>query len=158
MPLDRQIQHKILLALQDVYPDSLLVSALPNFANNRSYMANLFYLQEYELIEGGDIREPGQCRSMVDAQITRRGLDLLADDGGLAAILGLMTVKIDHKEFFAAVEKGLNKSEMTALEKNDLKTLLGNFDENSLKALLLDFLEEGIHSNTNNLHETLRKF
>ena len=62
MQLDRKLQADILHALEEVYPDSLLVEALPGYSNDRLYMANLFYLQEHGLIEGGDIREPGQCR------------------------------------------------------------------------------------------------
>ena len=66
MELNRKLQRDILVALRDVYPDSLLVSALPGFFHNREFMGNLFYLQEHGIIHGGDIREPGQCRSMVD--------------------------------------------------------------------------------------------
>ena len=93
MELNRKLQKDILVALSEVYPDSLLVSALPGFSHDREFMGNLFYLQEYGVIDGGDIREPGQCRSMVDAQITKAGLDFLADDGGLNAILGYQSVK-----------------------------------------------------------------
>ena len=95
MELNRKLQFDILAALREVYPDSLLVSAIPGFSHDREFMGNLFYLQEHGVIAGGDIREPGQCRSMVDAQITKAGLDFLADDGGLEAILGKQTVKFE---------------------------------------------------------------
>ena len=103
MELDRKLQYDILLALRDVYPDSLLVSAMPGFSNDRTFMGNLFYLQEHGVIDGGDIREPGQCRSMVDAQITKAGLDFLADDDGLKAILGKQTVKFEFAELAEAL-------------------------------------------------------
>jgi len=93
--MNRKLQKDILVALSEVYPDSMLVSALPGFSHNREFMGNLFYLQEHGVIDGGDIREPGQCRSMVDAQITKAGLDFLADDGGLRAILGYRFVKLE---------------------------------------------------------------
>ena len=88
MELDRILQKKILIALSEVYPDAMLVDSLPGFLDERQYMANLFYLKEHRLIDGSDIREPGRCRSMIDVQITKDGLDLLADDGGIRAILG----------------------------------------------------------------------
>lgn len=87
MELNRILQKEILLALSEVYPDAMLVEALPHFVDDRAYMANLFYLKEHKLLDGSDIREPGRCRSMIDVQITKDGLDLLADDGGVAAIM-----------------------------------------------------------------------
>lgn len=87
MELNRTLQKEILMALSEVYPDAMLVEALPDFSDSRQYMANLFYLKEHKLIDGSDIREPGRCRSMIDVQITKDGLDLLADDGGIAAII-----------------------------------------------------------------------
>lgn len=107
MKLNRKLQHDILVALSKVYPNSLLVSELPGFADSREFMGNLFYLQEHGIIAGGDIREPGRCRSMVDAQITKTGLDFLADDGGLRAILGARTVKFDADELLEAVAESL---------------------------------------------------
>ncbi|MDJ0623393.1 MAG: hypothetical protein QNJ17_10530 [Desulfocapsaceae bacterium] len=103
MELNRKLQYDILVALRDVYPDSLLVSAMPGFSHDREFMGNLFYLQEHEVIAGGDIREPGQCRSMVDAQITKKGLDFLADDGGLEAILGEQMVKFEINDLLEAL-------------------------------------------------------
>ncbi|NBB76476.1 MAG: hypothetical protein GVY02_03775 [Bacteroidetes bacterium] len=108
MELNRKLQFDILVALRDVYPDSLLVSAMPGFSHDREFMGNLFYLQEHGVIVGGDIREPGQCRSMVDAQITKAGLDFLADDGGLEAILGKQTVKFEIGELLEAIALDLH--------------------------------------------------
>lgn len=87
MILDRKLQREILEVLRIVYPDDMLVSALPGYVHDRQYMGNLFYLKEHGLIDGSDIREPGKCRSMIDVQITMTGLDFLAGDGGLSMIL-----------------------------------------------------------------------
>lgn len=98
MKLNRKLQHNILTALEEKYPDSILVQALPDFTPGRPYMANLFYLQEHGLIQGGDIREPGQCRSMVDAQITAEGMDFLKNDGGIPAIRGEGTIALEIRQ------------------------------------------------------------
>lgn len=127
MELNRKLQYDILVALRDVYPDSLLVSAMPGFSHDREFMGNLFYLQEHGVIAGGDIREPGQCRSMVDAQITKAGLDFLAADGGLEAILGKQTVKFelgDLLEVVAADSHAENHDRLANLKVSEIHDLL----------------------------------
>lgn len=127
MKLNRKLQYDILVALRDVYPDSLLVSAMPGFSHDREFMGNLFYLQEHGVIAGGDIREPGQCRSMVDAQITKAGLDFLADDGGLEAILGKQTVKFEIGDLLEVLASGShveNHGRLTNLNVSEIHDLL----------------------------------
>lgn len=134
MELNRKLQYDILVALREVYPDSLLVSAMPGFANDREFMGNLFYLQEHGVIAGGDIREPGQCRSMVDAQITKAGLDFLTDDGGLEAILGRQRVKFEINDLLEAldVDDGAeNHENLRNLNASELHDLLLRFLRNS---------------------------
>lgn len=130
MELDRKLQYDILQALRDVYPDSLLVSAMPGFSHDRTFMGNLFYLQEHGVIAGGDIREPGQCRSMVDAQITKAGLDFLAADGGLEAILGKQTVKFEFAELAEALTTDAdiaNHDRLAQLNSTEIHDLLLKF-------------------------------
>lgn len=143
MVLDRKLQYRILVTLQDVYPDSLLVSALPDYSIDKVFMGNLFYLQEHGLIEGGDIRQPGQCRSMVDAQITKDGLDFLADDGGTAGILGLHAVKIESRDITGSIEAGLNRAELTEPERSELLEEIAHMQTEQLKRLILGFVELG---------------
>ncbi len=140
MQLDRKLQADILHALEEVYPDSLLVEALPGYSNDRSYMANLFYLQEHGLIEGGDIREPGQCRSMIDVQITKIGLDFLSDDGGLQAILGNFTIRFQRVELVEALQQLVHKS----IHENGHSAyldLLEQLDSKQLKDFVLVLLQ-----------------
>ncbi len=87
MELDRALQKEILIALSEIYPDAMLVPSLPRFVDDRQFMGNLFYLKEHDLVDGTELREPGRCRSLIDIQITPKGLDFLAGDGGLQAII-----------------------------------------------------------------------
>lgn len=128
MTLNRELQFKILNALADTYPDSLLVSSLPQFNEERVYMANLFYLKEHGLIDGGDIREPGLCRSMVDAQITCKGLDFLANDGGVSALLHRF-IKFEVEELVEALARSdafsevLRSADTVSLKKGVVEVL-----------------------------------
>lgn len=137
MKLNRKLQGKVLNALEEVYPDSLLVHSLPEFSHDREYMANLFYLQEHGLIAGGDIREPGKCRSMVDAQITKVGLDFIADDGGLAAILEGVSVSVKHHEIVETVEVILQQADIDDEMRSRVKQWLDRRGKDDLKQLLL---------------------
>ena len=140
MQLDRKLQADILRALEEVYPDSLLVEALPDYSNDRSYMANLFYLQEHGLIEGGDIREPGQCRSMIDVQITKIGLDFLSDDGGLQAILGNFAVRFQRDELVDALQQVIHASTPED-ERTPYLNQLEQLNSRQLKDFVLVFLQ-----------------
>jgi hypothetical protein len=143
MELNRKLQKDILVALSEVYPDSLLVSALPGFSHNREFMGNLFYLQEHGVIDGGDIREPGQCRSMVDAQITKAGLDFLADDGGLSAILGYQFIKLEASALVDSLLKLLQEGEVEGDKYSIAEARLNTMDDAALANLVVELLRHG---------------
>lgn len=136
MELDRKLQHLILTALRSVYPDSMLVQELPFFAHDRQFMGNLFYLQEHGLIQGGDIREPGRCRSMVDAQITRLGLDFLADDGGPASILGFFSLRLSSSEIVEEIEASLISGKVEEQTRQGIVDSLKVMDPAALRELV----------------------
>lgn len=139
------------MALADVYPDSLLVSSLPGFSSGRDFMGTLFYLQEHGMIAGGDIREPGRCRSMVDAQITKEGIDFLADDDGLQTILGRVRIRFDKGELVAMVDDALQKGEIGHARREVIVTSLYSMTPEALKKVIERFLAETIADN----HERL---
>jgi len=127
MKINRKLQADILHALEEVYPD-------------RAYMANLFYLQEHGLIEGGDIREPGLCRSMIDVQITHAGLDFLADDGGLKAILGVQRINFQSYELIEVMKRIIQDSNLPHDELNALLHKVEKSDPLVLKEIVLGLL------------------
>lgn len=136
MELNRKLQHRILSALRSVYPDSMLVQELPAFSHDRQFMGNLFYLQEHGLIQGGDIREPGRCRSMVDAQITRLGLDFLADDGGLASMLGPFTLRFSSSEIIEEIEASLHSGKVDEQTRREIVDSLKVMDPAGIREIV----------------------
>lgn len=92
MRLDRARQRQVLEALASCYPsygnDFFAVGEESN------EVANLWYLREHELIEASLDQTLGGSFIFSGARITAKGLDFLADDGGLSAILGTVTVKL----------------------------------------------------------------
>jgi hypothetical protein len=81
--LDRALQRQILEFLQERYPNSVDTALLP-CAGAVGYQGNLHYLSEHGLIEGSSLADQGPDFIMV--RITARGMDFLADDGGVEAI------------------------------------------------------------------------
>lgn len=143
MILDRRLQHTILFALSEKYPDAMLVSALPCFVDSREFMANLFYLQEHGLLVGGDYREPGRFRSMVDIQITMKGLDFLTDDEGLPSILSGARINLDADEMVRLVQESLERGKLPESLLQMLKDEVAGMGMEQLQALLLGMVEEG---------------
>jgi hypothetical protein len=83
MKIDRPLQHRILTALADQYPLSVVVDTLQG-AGEPHFQQNLHYLREQRLVEGSGDVDKGIAILM--ARITAAGLDFLEGDGGLGAI------------------------------------------------------------------------
>lgn len=65
--------------------------------DEEKYLANIVYLDEHGLIESS-IQFGIDGHAMCEIpKITHKGMDFLADDGGLSAILGIVTIKL-HDE------------------------------------------------------------
>ena len=108
MKIDRALQRRILSALADIYPNGFYepkeVASLHD-EDIEDVLANIQYLDEHELVEsgveildslGGDGFDWSFSGKTV---ITARGLDFLADDGGLSSILNTVTVRLDAAQF-----------------------------------------------------------
>ncbi|MFE0015275.1 hypothetical protein ACFWXH_10550 [Mesorhizobium sp. NPDC059054] len=90
--LDRGIQLELLEILAGNYPQQMLMNQLPDHQGNVNAV-NLAYLEQHNLI-AVNWYSSMQGRQPVSAVINARGLDFLQNDGGLSAILGVVTVKL----------------------------------------------------------------
>lgn len=90
----REHQRALLEELKDVYPEVKPYRFNGDEAGRRA-TANLHYLLEHSLIEGKiRLSSAGDRSSICAVRLTHKGLDFLLDDGGLSAILGVVTVKL----------------------------------------------------------------
>lgn len=138
--MDRALQREILLELQNAYPGAADLQRLDPDEDLPSIQA-LAYLEGHELIKVAwskriDIRG----KQPMNATITAKGLDFLADDGGLSAILGVVTVRV-HEDtmkqwLLAAVEKApVSPEERSGLQKA-IRSLPGKAAEKLIDKLL----------------------
>ncbi|WP_195714688.1 MULTISPECIES: hypothetical protein [Neisseria] len=143
--LDRNMQHEFLSELYKVYPDSTTHDYYINTAIAQTngvieseddvlyvlkQSANLQYLAEHGLVVCED-------KTLITAtvKITAKGIDFLADDGGLSAILGVVTVKLHSDTIQALIAAKIDQAEIPDEEKGRLKTELGKIKDTALSTL-----------------------
>ena len=150
--LDRNLQHKFLSELYKVYPDSITYDYYINAAIAQTtgvieaeedalfvlkQSANLQYLAEHGLVVFGD-------KTFITAivKITAKGIDFLMDDGGLSAILGVVTVKLHSDTIQALIAAKIDQAEISDSEKSWLKKELGKIKDTALST----FTENAINT------------
>lgn len=141
MIIDRELQRGLLDKLAGAYPEELNIEplGLPEPAAS----ANLKYLAEHGLVtllaRTADL--VGVSYQVLSAEITAKGLDFLADDGGLSAILGTVTVKLHADTVRDLLEAKLTASNLPPVEKKHLIDHLRALPAEALKHLTKRLLD-----------------
>lgn len=142
MQLDRTKQLAILEALADVYPrytGNLGVDPV-----TEEELANLWYLKEQGLIEGALDMSLSQEFIFQGAKITAKGLDFLADDGGISAILGTLTVRLHADTIRDLLLARIDASEAPPDKKSWLRKQLDLASAETIKKIVGSVVDEGI--------------
>ena len=139
MRLDRELQLDVLRTLREAYPAD--AEKLPH-AEDPNIMGNLWYLYEHELIEG--VAVEGAVPTFVPHRITARGLDLLEDDGGLSAILGVVTVRFTPDHLRSLMAARIESSELPAEEKSRLADTMRSLSAQTLRDLTTRLVNEAM--------------
>ncbi len=149
MKLDRALQLEILEFLsdhyaglsQDVFPDRELTAE-----EDDKYTTNLLYLEANGLIDAGLHQGIDGCWSSSGAKITARGLDFLANDGGLSAILGVVTVKLHDDTVRQLIEARIQSAELPETTKSHLLKSLRESPGETIKHLTEKLLDAGLEN------------
>ena len=144
MLLDRTLQLSILERYSEVYPNGTYEKWPAIGEDQQVVAANLFYLQEHGLIkvrgqlatDGGLVYQGGS--------ITAKGMDFLADDGGLSAILGVVTIKLHDDTIKALIEARILASNLPEPEKKRLIDRLRELRAETTKHLVLKLVDLGL--------------
>lgn len=146
MNISRELQNQILTELGEVYPRIGKPSCLEK-VDLKIQDANLFYLFEHGLIHATvfDKNMNGSIK-ICELKISHRGIDFLADDGGLSAILGTVTVRFADSELRSLLESNLTKSNESPDEKKRLLEKLRELPSESIKHLTLKLLDLGLEN------------
>lgn len=144
MNLDRALQLELLTTLRDVYPEFGEISVWFNH-DDPKVQGNLFYLAEHGLILSSGVREAfGVPRQMLLAKLTAQGLDFLEADGGLSAILNVVTIRFDADTLRGLLASKIESATIPQTEKESLLKKLTSFSSDVLKAVVVKIIEKGI--------------
>jgi len=145
--LDRDLQNAILRILEQAYPASVSVDVFTEHAPPEIVNANVCYLSEHGLIDCIDGTTLGSaCRLLIEPKITARGLDFLADDGGLTAILGRVTVRLHEDTIKETIAAWVAAQGLSAADSSRYISRLRALPADATKHLLLRFLDLGLES------------
>lgn len=142
MKLDRQRQRLILEDLAAIYPD--YSTNLVQEGLEETDIANLYYLQDHGLVIASLTRTLGGSYVFEGATITAKGLDFLADDGGLSAILGVVTIRLHSESVRALLETRLEESELPAEQKTWIREKLSSLPDEALKTITTSLIQQGL--------------
>ena len=144
-PLNRELQLAMLRAMAAAYPREII-----SFGHDRTRgisddaLATVLYLQEHALCEANVRQSVDGHFSWGGAKITAKGLDFLADDGGLTAILGVVTVKLHADTVRELIEAKVDAGPGTPEEKVKAKSFLRRMSEEGLQMLTRDLMRRGL--------------
>lgn len=138
--LKRDIQKAILEDLCQVYPSAKRIEDIAkSIAQSEGIVTtNIQYLMEHGLInmwDGTLDTGPHSKSTGSFPKLNAKGIDFLADDGGLSAILGVITVKLHSDSIQALIAAKIDQAEISDSEKGGLKKELGKIKDTALSTL-----------------------
>jgi hypothetical protein len=151
-PVDRELQRSLLLAMRDCYPELLYELPATIDAAKPRVDTNLFYLEEHGLCDSGLSPNAAGYSVIRGPRITARGLDFLADDGGLTAILGVVTVRLHADTIRDLIAVKIEALPVPAAEKSALRKILAGLPADALRAATTDLVKSGLDHLPNVAH------
>jgi len=142
--LDRNFQRNILELAAASYP--MPAALAPLNADDRALRVNVAYLDEHGLIQGTYPNNLGRRVAPNGALITARGIDFLANDGGLSAVLGVLVVKLHEDTLKHLVATKIQDSELPETDKQRFIDQLRELPGEATKHLTLKLIDAGLEN------------
>jgi hypothetical protein len=139
---DRDVQLEILKRLKQGFPKQVDVNG---WRKEFPYLDHeIHYLHQHGLLVGLFSAELGGNKRASAATLTARGIDFLANDGGLGAILGTVVVKLHADTIKTLLESKINESNLPPEEKRRFRDWLRELPAESTTRLVTTLVEEGV--------------
>lgn len=141
MQINRPLQEAILRYLTECFPDYPeydFYNELIEKYGKKEVVGSILYLQMHKLLECTEASSLGDTIPNIHWELTKpteKAFDFLADDGGLSAILGVITVKLHSDTVQSLIAAKIDQAEITDEEKGLLKTELGKIKDTALSTL-----------------------
>lgn len=144
MPLNRALQLDILHTLAEHYPRGLAKGHFNKWPNSTDFMFQLKYLEEHGLASRA---WTGHTSPTPDfAHITAKGLDFIADDGGLSAILGVVTIRLHDDTIKQLVAQKIQESDLPPADKKQYLDQLRELPAETTKHLVMKLVDMGLEA------------
>lgn len=150
MILDRQLQFELLEKMSSAYPEfyDFTEDYQLGSLEYKKAISNLYYLQQHNLVEERSTMSSKSMDGLKRLQfgmptINQNGLDFLANDGGLSAILSTVTIKIDTEQFRQLLLARINESNLPPDQKNQIVSALESLPAESIKHLSTKVVDWG---------------
>lgn len=142
--LDREAQRRLLERLAEDYPESVAADFLYQAIEPHKMAANVSYLQEHGLIEAAYFGPKEMGNAVQVARLTNRGLDFLLDDGGLGAILGVVTIRLHEDSIKELIAAQISASDLAQPDKQRYLDQLRELPAETTKHLVLKMVDAGL--------------
>ena len=144
--LNRDFQLKLLKQLANYYPHAHVGRWQELNEDEATVKVNMFYLREHQLLETDAQIQPefGGMFVYHSSKITHKGLDFLADDGGLSAILGVQVVKLHDDTIRELIAQRIMQSDLAPPDKHKLLDALRELPGETTKHLVLKLVDLGL--------------
>ncbi|KAB2792572.1 hypothetical protein F9K96_05365 [Brucella anthropi] len=141
--LDRSMQREILLGVRRLYPDYTKLKSICAEVKLQPFAFNIGYLEDHGLIQ---VKWVDSFRRIEPAQacITAKGIDFLEDDGGLSAILGVVTVKLHEDTLKALLIEKIEASVQSPTVRANLIAKVKSLPAEMTKEVALAALKTGL--------------
>lgn len=143
MKLNRELQLAVLNRLADApYPADVIFSEQES--RDPELIATLCYLEGHGLVSCEKAGEVNGLPWIPFAKITPAGLDFLADDGGLSAILGTVTVRLHADTVRDLLAARIAASDLSPDDKKTLSDHLRSLPAEALKNITTRLLDAAL--------------
>jgi hypothetical protein len=142
MSIDMQYQLELLQEMKAEHPRGIQYGPAPDEVSKLA--ANLLYLTDHGLCDGGIQVGPDGHIHFGMTRITAAGLDFLSEDGGLSAILGIVTIKLHADTVRDLIAAKVDAAPIPVEEKSALKQHLAALSEAGLKSIVTDLVKTGL--------------
>lgn len=144
-PFDRAVQRRILEAAWEVYPELIIGPSHEVFglASAHDLYRELYYLQEHGLLAFRYVEYSGGGQ-LRDLRLTYKGVDFLAEDGGLSAILGVVTVRLEADTIKALLVQAVADSSEDQTVKENLIRQIKAMPAEAVKVAAAEGLKAGL--------------
>mgnify|MGYP003365511495 CR=1 FL=1 len=150
MEINRIFQRHLLEKMNEAYPYGIYFD--PPDDEAQRYAAALNYLDEHGLCRSGGRINMDRSIAFNASTITAAGIDFLADDGGLSAILGVVTVKLHADTIRDLIAAKIDTADIPDERKSVLKKHLASLPGTVLTAATqylakigIDHVPDAIH-------------